>query len=72
MINGIVMNKIYDGRPQWSNWWFLNDATRNQEFCNGSAPSHITTLGSALGTQQINTRRNFFYRPGIRISMSGT
>ncbi|MGK4566340.1 carboxypeptidase-like regulatory domain-containing protein [Flavobacterium sp. 3HN19-14] len=20
MINGIVMNKIYDGRPQWSNW----------------------------------------------------
>ena len=20
MINGVMMNKIYDGRPQWSNW----------------------------------------------------
>ena len=20
MINGIAMNKLYDGRPQWSNW----------------------------------------------------
>ncbi|MFY7756828.1 MAG: carboxypeptidase-like regulatory domain-containing protein, partial [Flavobacterium stagni] len=26
MINGVVMNKIYDGRPQWSNWGGLNDA----------------------------------------------
>ena len=32
MINGITMNKIYDGRPQYSNWGGLNDATRNQEF----------------------------------------
>ena len=70
MINGIVMNKIYDGRPQWSNWGGLNDATRNQEFSMGSAPSDYT-FGSALGTQQINTRASF-YRPGTRISMSGT
>ena len=70
MINGIVMNKIYDGRPQWSNWGGLNDATRNQEFSMGSAPSDYN-FGSALGTQQINTRASF-YRPGTRISMSGT
>ena len=70
MINGIVMNKLYDRRPQWRNWGGLNDATRNQEFTMGSAPSDYT-FGSALGTQEINTRASF-YRPGTRISMSGT
>ncbi|MCG2612304.1 TonB-dependent receptor [Flavobacterium sp. SM15] len=70
MINGIAMNKIYDGRPQWSNWGGLNDATRNQEFTMGSAPSDYT-FGGALGTQEINTRASF-YRPGSRVSFSGT
>ena len=70
MINGIVMNKIYDGRPQWSNWGGLNDATRNQEFTMGSAPSDYT-FGNILGTQEINTRASY-YRPGTRISFSGT
>lgn len=69
MINGITMNKIYDGRPQWSNWGGLNDATRNQEFTMGSAPSDYT-FGSILGTQEINTRASL-YRPGARISFSG-
>lgn len=70
MINGIVMNKLYDGRPQWSNWGGLNDATRNQEFTMGSGPSDYT-FGGILGTQEINTRASF-YRPGTRISFSGT
>lgn len=70
MINGIVMNKIYDGRPQWSNWGGLNDATRNQEFTLGSAPSDYT-FGGILGTQEINTRASL-YRKGTRISQSGT
>ena len=70
MINGVVMNKIYDGRPQWSNWGGLNDATRNQEFTMGSAPSDYT-FGGILGTQEINTRASI-YRPGTRISFSGT
>ncbi|WP_298116292.1 TonB-dependent receptor [Flavobacterium sp.] len=70
MINGMVMNKIYDGRPQWSNWGGLNDATRNQEFTMGSAPSDYT-FGGILGTQEINTRASI-YRPGSRISFSGT
>lgn len=70
MINGISMNKIYDGRPQWSNWGGLNDATRNQEFTMGSTPSDYT-FGSILGTQEINTRASF-YRPGNRLTMSGT
>ncbi|WP_395054446.1 carboxypeptidase-like regulatory domain-containing protein [Flavobacterium sp.] len=70
MINGVTMNKIYDGRPQWSNWGGLNDATRNQEFTSGSAPSDYT-FGGILGTQEINTRASI-YRPGSRISFSGT
>mgnify|MGYP003574950115 CR=1 FL=1 len=70
MINGISMNKVYDGRPQFSNWGGLNDATRNQEFTMGSGPSDYT-FGGILGTQEINTRASF-YRPGTRISFSGT
>ena len=70
MINGVVMNKIYDGRPQWSNWGGLNDATRNQEFTMGTAPSDYI-FGGILGTQEINTRASL-YRKGNRISFSGT
>jgi hypothetical protein len=70
MINGVMMNKIYDGRPQWANWGGLNDATRNQEFTMGIAPSDYT-FGGILGTQEINTRASI-YRPGSRISSSGT
>jgi hypothetical protein len=36
MINGVSMNKSYDGRPQ-GKWGGLNDATRNQEFTIGTA-----------------------------------
>ncbi|GEL10290.1 Outer membrane receptor proteins, mostly Fe transport [Flavobacterium glycines] len=70
MINGIAMNKLYDGRPQWNNWGGLNDATRNQEFSIGTAPSDYT-FGGILGTQQINTRASV-YRSGCRISFAGT
>ncbi len=70
MLNGITMNKIYDGRPQWSNWGGLNDATRNQEFTTGSAPSDYT-FGGILGTQEINTRASS-YRKGTRVSFSST
>lgn len=69
-INGISMNKIYDGRPQYSNWGGLNDATRNQEFTTGSAPSDYT-FGGILGTQAINARASFI-RSGTRLSVSGT
>ncbi|WP_293875564.1 carboxypeptidase-like regulatory domain-containing protein [Flavobacterium sp.] len=70
MINGIVMNKIYDGRPQFSNWGGLNDATRNQEFTTGIGPSDYS-FGGILGTNEINTRASI-YRPGNRISAGVT
>lgn len=66
MIQGISMNRVADGRPQYNNWGGLNDATRNQEFTNGSSPSEYF-FGGMGGTQEINTRASI-YRPGTRIS----
>lgn len=31
MLNSVPMNKVYSGRPEWSNWGGLNDALRHQE-----------------------------------------
>ncbi|QSB27193.1 TonB-dependent receptor [Flavobacterium sp. CLA17] len=70
MLNGMPMNKIYDGRPQWGNWGGLNDVLRNQEFSIGAASS-LYTFGGILGTQQIYTRASL-YRKGERISLSGS
>ena len=39
LINGLTMNKAYDGRPQWGDWGGLNDVLRNQEIAIGSSPS---------------------------------
>jgi CarboxypepD_reg-like domain len=69
MINGVVMNKIYDGRPQYGNWGGLNDATRNQEFTFGSVTSDYT-FGGILGTNEINTRASL-YRSGNRVTIGG-
>jgi hypothetical protein len=70
MINGVTMNKSADGRPQYGDWGGLNDATRNQEFTNGSSPSDYT-FGGIAGTQEINTRASI-YRPGTRLSFLTT
>jgi len=55
LINGIEMNKIYSGRPQWSNWGGLNDVLRNQEFSAGFTPSSYT-FGGILGSTNIHVR----------------
>jgi hypothetical protein len=70
LINGIEMNKLYSGRPQWSNWGGLNDVLRNQEFSNGLAPSNYT-FGGVLGSSNINTRASE-YRGGGRISYASS
>jgi hypothetical protein len=70
LINGIEMNKIYDGRAQWSNWGGLNDVLRNQEFSNGLSPSYFT-FGGILGSANMNTRASK-QRPGTRISYSSS
>jgi hypothetical protein len=69
-INGVTMNKLFDGRPQWGDWSGLNNAVRNQEFTVGSFPSDYA-FGGILGTQQINTRASI-YRPGTTLTFSST
>ncbi len=70
LINGIEMNKIYSGRPQWSNWGGLNDVLRDQVFSAGFAPSNYT-FGGVLGSTNINVRASEA-RPGGRISYASS
>lgn len=70
MINGTLMNRVSDGRPQYGDWGGLNDATRNQEFTSGTQASDYT-FGGLAGTQYINTRASV-YRPGTRLSFLTT
>ncbi|MGX1927803.1 TonB-dependent receptor [Flagellimonas sp. 2504JD4-2] len=68
MLNGIPMNKFFDGRPQWNNWGGLNDVTRNQEFTNALA-LNLYTFGGILGNTNIDLRPST-QRPGTRLSSS--
>lgn len=70
LINGLEMNRLFDGRPQWNNWGGLNDVVRNQEFTNGLITSDYT-FGGVLGNTNINTRPSEL-RPGIRLSSSAS
>ncbi len=67
-INGLEINKIFNGRAQWNNWGGLNDVTRNQNYTFGLAPSALG-FGGILGLTNINVRPSLF-RPGLRVSSS--
>ena len=69
-INGIKMNKLYNGRPQWSNWGGLNDVLRSQELSNGSIPLKYN-FGGILGSNNINIRASE-YGEGGRITYSSS
>jgi len=70
MINGLPMNKLFNGRPQWSNWGGLNDVLRNRELSSGIAPSDYL-VGGVLGTTNINTRASY-YGKGGRLTFSSS
>ena len=70
LMNGIEMNKVFNGRPQWSNWGGLNDVLRNQELTTGLAPSSYN-FGGILGTTNINLRASE-YRSGSRVTYSSS
>ncbi|PTX45185.1 TonB-dependent receptor-like protein [Christiangramia gaetbulicola] len=70
LINGVEMNKLYDGRPQWSNWGGLNDVQRNQVFSIGIAPTEYG-FGGLGGTTNIMMRASK-YQKGSRISVAGS
>ncbi|WP_299394486.1 TonB-dependent receptor [uncultured Gelidibacter sp.] len=70
LMNGIEMNKLYNGRPQWSNWGGLNDVVRNQELATNLTPSNYT-FGGVLGSTNINTRASE-YKKGGRLTYSSS
>ncbi|MDC7995135.1 carboxypeptidase-like regulatory domain-containing protein [Altibacter sp. HG106] len=66
LINGIEMNKQFNGRPQWGNWGGLNDAQRNRDFTMGIKANEYT-FGDLAGTTNIIMRASQ-YRQGGRVS----
>ena len=66
LINGIEMNKQFNGRPQWANWGGLNDVQRNQVFSMGMAANDYS-FGDLAGTTNIIMRASQ-YRTGGRVS----
>ena len=70
LINGIKMNKIFNGRPQWSDWGGINDIMRNQDFVNGSKANEYT-FGGIGGTTNIVMRASK-YRKGSRVSYASS
>lgn len=66
LINGVEMNKLDNGRPQWANWGGLNDLQRNQAFTRGVSPNE-NTFGDVAGVNNI-TMRASAYGAGTRIS----
>ncbi|MCB7481747.1 TonB-dependent receptor [Christiangramia sediminis] len=68
LINGLEMNKMYDGRPLWANWGGLNDVQRNQIFSNGIAANDFQ-FGGLGGTTNIIMRASK-YQKGGRLSLA--
>ena len=67
-LNGIPMNQLFNGRPQWSQWGGLNDVMRNQTYTHGIAHNPLG-VNQLLGSTAINTRPSQM-REGLRISSS--
>ena len=70
LLNGIKMNKAYNGRPQWSDWGGINDVMRNQDFIMGSKANEYA-FGSVGGTTNVSMRASQ-YRKGTRISYASS
>lgn len=66
LINGIEMNKQFNGRPQWANFGGLNDVQTNRIFTMGSKANDYT-FGDIAGTTNIIMRASQ-YRKGGRVS----
>jgi len=68
LINGIIMNKQFNGRPNWGNWGGLNDVQRNREFSMGLSANDYS-FGDIAGTTNIIMRASK-YRQGGRVSIA--
>lgn len=70
LLNGVTMNKLYNNRPQWSNWGGLNDVLRNQVFTLNFSPSAYT-FGDVAGTTNMMTQGSN-YRKGVKVSYASS
>jgi len=68
MLNGVTLNKISTGRPEWSNWGGLNDALRRQEQFTYMKSSPYNLGGLSLGMNMIS--RASKQKEGIKFSMA--
>ena len=69
-INGIELNKLYDQRPQWSNWGGLNDVDNNQEIFKDLKPNKYN-FGGLTSTSHINMSASS-YNKGGKITVSSS
>ncbi len=63
LINGIEMNKLFNGRPQWGDWGGLNDVQRDREFTMGLKANDYT-FGGLAGTTNIVMRASKYRKSG--------
>ncbi|MCF4100516.1 TonB-dependent receptor [Gillisia sp. M10.2A] len=70
LINGIEMNKLFNGRPQWADWGGLNDMQRNQVFNMGLVPGEVS-FGGAAGITNIIMRASQ-YSKSARVSYAAS
>ncbi|RDK88715.1 carboxypeptidase-like regulatory domain-containing protein [Marinirhabdus gelatinilytica] len=70
LINGVEMNKQFNGRPQWGNWGGLNDVQRNRDFSMGLTANEYT-FGDVAGTTNIIMRASQ-ERQGGRVSYASS
>ena len=68
LINGIEMNKQFNGRPQWGDWGGLNDVQRNRVFTMGLKANDYT-FGGLAGTTNIVMRASKYRKSG-RVSFA--
>ena len=69
-MNGILMNDLVTGRPNWSDWGGLNDAVRNSETLYGLGSNNFS-IPSIGGVSNIITRASQ-YPEGIKTSYANS
>lgn len=69
-LNGMSLNRMYDGRPSWASLGGLTDIGRNTDFVNGRGFSAMS-FGAAGGTHVMRARPSSL-RPGVRLTVSGS
>ena len=70
LINGIKMNSVEHGRPEWTLWGGLNNVIRNQTYSEGIS-KHTASFGNVLGVNHIDMRASKFAKSS-RISYASS